>query len=134
MSSSVRLASWITAVNVLIASGFSIAGLIRPESILPPPGSVPTVASLIFALYAAARTVPLAVMALIAIYRRSIPMLLVLGALAGAIQILDGIIGVWQHDWGKSVGPFAIGVFQFYALFKLRKLASTAALRPLQRN
>jgi hypothetical protein len=133
MNSSVRLASWITAVNVLIASGFSIAGLIRPESILPP-GSVPTVAALIFARYAAARTVPLAVMALIAIYRRSIPMLLVLGALAGAIQILDGIIGVCQHDWGKSVGPFAIAVSQFYALFKLRKLASTAASRPLQPN
>jgi hypothetical protein len=131
MSSSVRVASWITAINVLIASGFSIAGLIRPQFILPP-GSVPTVGSLIFALYAAARTVPLAVMALIAIYRRSIPMLLVLGTLAGAIQLVDGIIGVYQHDWGKSVGPFAIGALQFYALFNLRKLVSTTASRPLQ--
>ena len=120
-----RLASWITAVNVLVASGFSIAGLVRPQSILPL-GSVPTVASLIFALYAAARTVPLAVMALIAIYRRSIPMLLVLGALAGVIQLLDGTIGVYQHDWGKSVGPFAVAAVQFYALFKLRKSASTS--------
>ena len=120
MSNSVRLASWITAVNVLVASGFSIAGLVRPQSILPP-GSVPTLASLIFALYAAARTVPLAVMALIAIYARSIPMLLVLGTLAGVIQLLDGAIGVYQHDWGKSVGPFAVAAFQFYALFKLRK-------------
>jgi hypothetical protein len=124
MSNSVRLASWITAVNVLVASGFSIAGLVRPQSILPP-GSVPTVASLTFALYAAARTVPLAVMALIAIYRRSIPMLLVLGALAGVIQLLDATIGVYQHDWGKSVGPFAVAAFHFYALFKLRKSAST---------
>lgn len=133
MSSSARLASWITAVNVLIASGFSIAGLIRPQSILPP-GSVPTVASLIFALYAAARTIPLAVMVLITICRRSIPLLLVLGTLAGAIQLLDGTIGAYQHDWGKSVGPFAIAAFQFYALFKLRKLASTTASRPLQPN
>jgi hypothetical protein len=89
---------------------------------------------LVFALYAAARTVPLAVMALIAIYRRSIPMLLVLGTLAGGIQLLDGIIGIYQHDWGKSVGPFAIAVLQFHALFRLKKLASKTASRAMQQS
>jgi hypothetical protein len=48
-----------TAINVLVASGFSIVGIIRPEYLLPA-GSAPTQASLILALYAAARTIPLA--------------------------------------------------------------------------
>src|SRR3981081_3957784 len=65
-----RLASAITALNVLIASGFSIAGLLKPEYVLPA-GSAQTQASLIFAMYAAARTLPLALMALAAIWQRS---------------------------------------------------------------
>jgi hypothetical protein len=62
-------ASAITALNVLVASGFSIAGLFKPEYVLPA-GSVQTQASFIFALYAAARTLPLALMALAAIDQR----------------------------------------------------------------
>jgi hypothetical protein len=79
-----RLASLVTAVNVLIASGFSIVAIIRPEYLVPA-GSVPTKASLILALYAAARTIPLALFALVAIYQRAAPALLILGALAGAV-------------------------------------------------
>jgi len=30
-----RLAAWINAINVLVASGFSIAGLVAPQAILP---------------------------------------------------------------------------------------------------
>jgi hypothetical protein len=57
-----RIASVITAVNVMVASGFSIAGLISPASILPA-HYAPTEAS-IFAMYAAARTILLAVITL----------------------------------------------------------------------
>ena len=60
------LASALTALNVLIASGFSIAGLINPELILPT-GATPTDASAIFAMYAAARTIPLALITMAAI-------------------------------------------------------------------
>jgi len=49
----------VTAINVLVASGFSIAALISPKSILPA-GYAPTEASFIFAMYAAARSIPLA--------------------------------------------------------------------------
>ena len=82
-----RLASFITAANVLVASGYSIAGLISPESILPA-NSVPTKASFIFAMYAASRTIPLD-------YTR------------GNLQTLDVSIdrsGVSR--WGRSVGRF----------------------------
>ena len=58
-SATKRIASLVTAINVLVASGFSIAALISPKSILPA-GYAPTEASFIFAMYAAARSIPLA--------------------------------------------------------------------------
>jgi hypothetical protein len=76
-----RLASLVTAIDVLVASGFSIAAIIRPQYLVPAE-SVPTEASLLLAMYAAARTVPLALFALGAIYKQATPALLILGALA----------------------------------------------------
>jgi hypothetical protein len=115
-----RLASWITAIDVLVAGGFSIAGLVKPESILPG-GEVATRASSIFAMYAAARTIPLALITLAAIYKRSMAAVLILGFLAGVIQAVDAAIGVFQQDWGKSIGPLVISVLQFFAAFMLKK-------------
>ena len=117
-SAAMRIASLVTAINVLVAGGFSIAGLVSPESILPA-GSAPTDASFIFAMYAAARTIPLAVIALIAIYKRSKSALLILGTLAGFTQLLDAGVGLLQHDLGKSIGPLAIAAFQFFAVYLL---------------
>jgi hypothetical protein len=113
-----RLASAITALNVLVASGFSVAGLFRPEYVLPA-GSVQTQASLIFAMYAAARTLPLALLALAAIYQRSPASLKVLGLLAGIIQFADAAVGLYQHDIGKTVGPLVLGALQMYAVWIL---------------
>jgi hypothetical protein len=115
-----RLASAIMALNVLVASGFSIAGLLKPEYILPA-GSVQTQASFIFAMYAAARTLPLAMMASVAIYQRSSSSLRVLGLLAGFIQFADGAVGLYEHDIGKTIGPLILGVLQMYAISILRK-------------
>ena len=114
-----RLASLVTAINVLVASGFSIAAIIRPQYLLPA-DSVPTEASLIMALYAAARTIPLALFALVAIYKRAAPALLILGALAGAMQLLDAGIGLFEHDLGKCAGPLFIAVLQFFVIYLLR--------------
>src|SRR5260370_31044457 len=103
-TTALRVASLITAINVLVAVGFSVAGLINPKWILPA-GYVPTEASFIFALYAAARTIPLAVIALVAIYQRSESAILLLGTLAGFRQLMES--GAWlvQHYLGKSIGP-----------------------------
>jgi hypothetical protein len=116
------IASVITAVNVVVAGGFSIAGLISPASILPV-HYVPTDASSIFAMYAAARTLPLAVITLIAIFKRSASALPILGTLAGVVQALDCLVGLVQHDPGKIFGPLVIAVLQFYAIATLRKWA-----------
>src|SRR2546428_9847830 len=91
-----RLAALVTAINVLVASGFAIAAIIRPQLVVPA-GSVPTEASLILARYAAARTIPLALFALAAIYKRATRALLILGTLAGAMQLLDAGIGVYEE-------------------------------------
>ena len=115
-----RLASVVTAMNVLVASGFSIVGIIRPQYLLPA-GSVPTQASLILAMYAAARTIPLALFALGAIYKKATPALLLLGALAGAMQLLDVGIGLFEHDLGKCAGPLFIAVLQFFVVYLLHR-------------
>ena len=121
------LASLVTAINVLVASGFSIAGLISPQSVLPA-GYVPTESSSLFAMYAAARTIPLALMTLAAIYNRATAALLILGTLAGVIQLLDAGIGLFQHDTGKCAGPLLIAAIQFSAVLLLNR--STRRPRP----
>lgn len=115
-----RLASLVTAVNVLVASGFSIAAIIRPQYLLPA-GFVPTNASLIMAMYAAARTIPLALIVLTAIYKRATAALLTLGALAGAMQLLDAGIGLYDRDLGKCAGPLFIAVLQFFVVYLLHR-------------
>ncbi len=117
-----RLAARITGLNVLVASGFAIAGLVIPHSILPP-GSAVTEAAEIFALYAAARTLPLAAIVLIAIYKRSVQALIVLGILAGVIQWMDAGVGFFQKDAGKIIGPLILGALQFYAVSRLKRSA-----------
>ena len=122
----IRLASLVTAINVLVASGFSIAAIIRPQYVVPA-DSAPTEASLILAMYAAARTIPLALFALGAIYKRATSALLILGALAGAMQLLDSGIGLFEHDLGKCAGPLFIAVLQFLVVYLLHRSVRIAS-------
>ena len=115
-----RLASLVTAINVLVASGFSIAAIISPQYVVPA-DSVPTEASLLLAMYAAARTIPLALFAFAAIYKRATTALLILGALAGAVQLLDAGIGLFERDLGKCAGPLFIAVLQFLVVYLLHR-------------
>jgi hypothetical protein len=114
------LASVVTAINVLVATGFSIVGIVSPQYLVPVE-SVATQASLILALYAAARTIPLALFALWAIYKQAAPALVILGALAGVMQLLDAGIGLFEHDPEKCAGPLIISVLQFVAVYLLHK-------------
>jgi hypothetical protein len=109
-------ASIVTGMNVLIASGYSLAGLVSSNAILPLQlNSNP--ASAVFAMYAAARTLPLAAFAFIAIYRRSRSGLVILGSLAGCVQFVDGFVGWYQHDVLKTVGPFVLAALQMCAVY-----------------
>jgi hypothetical protein len=119
-ANALRLASLVTAINVLVASGFSITAIFRPQYLVRAE-SVPTEASLIFAMYAAARTIPLALFAFAAIYKRATTALLILGALAGAVQLLDAGIGLFGRDLGKCAGPLFIAVLQFLVVYLLHR-------------
>jgi hypothetical protein len=57
--------------------------------------------------------------ALGAIYKQATPALLILGALAGAMQLLDAGIGLFEHDFGKCAGPLSIAILQFLAVYLL---------------
>jgi len=61
------------------------------------------------------------VFALAAIYKRATSALLILGSLAGAMQLLDGGIGLYEGDLGKSAGPLAIAVLQFVVMYRLQR-------------
>ncbi len=115
-----RLASVVTAIDVLVATAFTIAAVFRPEVVVPP-GSVPTEAALLLAMYGAARIIPLALFTLAAIYKRATSALLILGTLAGGIQLLDAGIGLFQHDLGKFAGPLFISVLQFFVVYLLQR-------------
>jgi hypothetical protein len=118
-----RLASLVTAINVLVASGFSVVGVVSPLLILPAADSA-NHASFIFALYAAARTIPLALFAFAAIRSQEPLALLILGGLAGVVQLLDAGIGAVQGDVGKTVGPLVIAALQFASLYFLQRTVS----------
>ncbi len=120
MRMSSNVAKAITALNVLVASGFALAGLFHPQAILPAADAA-TPASGIFAMYAAARTLPLAVFVLIAIFKDWLQTLIVLGILAGTIQFLDFFVGLAQHDAGKTIGPLVLAILQFAAVYALRR-------------
>ena len=119
-------ASTVTCINVLVATGFAIGGLIYPHSIVPMVEPL-TQGSLIFSLYAAARTVPLAVMVLLATYKRWPMVLMVLGTLAAIIQLLDAGVGLYQHDIQKTLGPLVLSLLQFYVVFLMWKSVNAAA-------
>ena len=114
-----RLASVVTAINVVVATGFSVAAIINPQYLVP--AAAPTEASLLLAMYAAAPRIPLALLALGAIYKQAAPALLILGALAGAMQLLDAGIGLFEHDLGKCAGPLSIAILQFFVLYLLHR-------------
>jgi hypothetical protein len=120
------VASGLTALNVVVASGFSMAGLIKPELVLPA-GSPPTDASAIFAMYAAARTIPLALTTMVVIYKGSASALFVLGLLAGIIQFADAAVGLLQHDIGKTVGPLFLAALQAYAVTIFWKISKATS-------
>ena len=118
-----RLASLVTAINVLVATGFSVAAIINPQYLVP--AAVPTEGSLLLAMYAAAPRIPLALLVLGAVYKQAAPALLILGALAGAMQLLDAGIGLFEHDPGKCAGPLFIAVLQFFVVYLLYRSVQT---------
>jgi len=106
----------ITILNVLISTGFSVAGIFYPFSILPAHVATDKAITII-GLYAGARTIPIATFAIISIFGKQRDAFITLAVLAGIIQFLDGFIGIYQHDVSKAAGPFFIATVQFVAIY-----------------
>jgi hypothetical protein len=113
-----RIAAWITLANVTVASGFALAGLVRPEAVVPGATLADSTAR-VFAMYAAARTFPLALAVLAGAWRRAPIAMVVLGGLAGVIQFADALVGMACGDLGKTFGPLAISAVQLWATIRL---------------
>jgi hypothetical protein len=79
-------------------------------------------------MYAAAPRIPLALLVLAAIYVQATPALLILGALAGAMQLLDAGIGLFQRDLWKCAGPLFLAVLQFFVVYRLDTSVRSATL------
>ena len=101
----------VTGVNVTVAAAYSILAVIHPERVLPA-GMAASGASRLFASYAAARSMPLAVIGLGAMLGGSRPAVLLVAVLAGTIQLVDAAIGLAHHDPGKATGPFVLAMLQ----------------------
>jgi hypothetical protein len=112
--------SIVTGINVVIASCFAVIGILDPTSILPPylPAEK---ATFIFALYAGARTVPLAFATIYTLLKNIYSPRIAVAVLAGSIQIFDGFIGIYQGDIYKSAGPLALGIITFFLIYLIKK-------------
>jgi len=106
----------ITVLNVLISTGFSVAGMLSPFLILP--ANITTDKAItVFALYAAARTIPIVTLTIISVFSKHWNAFITLAVLAGAMQFLDGFVGIYQQDLSKAAGPFIIATIQFVAIY-----------------
>ncbi|HTJ58795.1 MAG TPA: hypothetical protein VL418_14685 [Devosiaceae bacterium] len=106
----------ITVANVLVAAGFAATGIARPEAIAPGDNSQQT---RIFALYAAARALPLAFVTIVAVVLNATEAVIWLGVAAGITQLADAAIGLKQRDFRKTFGPVVIAVLQLAAFAAL---------------
>jgi hypothetical protein len=114
-----RFASLVTGFNALVLSSIAVVGLVNPLMMLPV-GSVANEAAFTFAIYAAARSIPLAIFVFVSIFMRFGRMMTILGFLAGIMQFADMWVGIYEGNLGKTIGPFALGCLQLYAVWVLQ--------------
>jgi len=106
-----------TVLNVLISTGFAIAGIVSPFLLLP--ANVTTDKAItIFALYAAARAVPIVILTVMSVFNQHWNAFLALAVLAGMMQLLDAFIGIYERDLSKTAGPIIIATIQFVAIYR----------------
>jgi hypothetical protein len=105
-----------TIINVLVATGFAVAGIINPHLLLA--ANVTTDKAItVFALYAGARGIPIATLTIMSVFYKHWNAFITLAIVAGAIQFLDGFIGIYEQDLSKTAGPFIIAAIQFIAIY-----------------
>jgi hypothetical protein len=84
----------------------------------------------VLALYAAVRMLPLTQFFLISLLRKQKRAVFYPAMLAGTMQLLDGFIGMYQHDLSKTAGPLILGSLSFLAIYFYVRLQKVE-LQPL---
>jgi hypothetical protein len=105
-----------TVLNVLVSTGFAVAGIVSPFLLLPANATTDNAVT-VFALYACARAVPIVTLTIMSVFNKHWNAFITLAVLAGGIQFLDGFIGIYEHDLSKTAGPFIIATIQFAAIY-----------------
>jgi hypothetical protein len=110
----------VIVANLIVSAAFSLIGVLKPISIVPSNAQI-NPGTTVFALYGAARAIPLAVIGLFAVFsntdKRAI---LLFGVLAAVIQVTDGFIGIYMGDTTKAIGPFLLALLTFIGLYMNR--------------
>ncbi len=94
-------------LNALVSAGFSLAGLWGVWGASD--------AARVFAMYAAARSLPLLVVAFWFGLAGSRPGLAGLALVLTLVQASDVLVGIAQHDLGKTLGPAALSILTAFA-------------------
>ncbi|SOE97089.1 hypothetical protein SAMN05414139_10153 [Burkholderia sp. D7] len=108
----------ITCINALVSVGFSLAMVFGQRL------------AVVAAMYGVARTVPLAIAALIAVAIRSYSGITVLALLLAAIQACDAIVGWISHDAMKTIGPATLTVLTITSAIILVRAIRQDVMRP----
>lgn len=105
MSAAFWVCAAVTTVSTFVSLGYSVTALARPDA----PGRTSS-------MYAAARSLALAVAAVVAWFARSDSYLIAIAFTMVIVQAVDAIIGVVIHDRLKTVGPAATSLGNAAAL------------------
>ena len=103
----------ITVASAVVSASYSVAALIgvaRQDQ---------------YAMYAASRSIALALASLACIGARSRHGVMVLALTMGLVQGLDALIGLVGHDPDKTYGPLALSVVGLASLIALYRDAGT---------
>ena len=113
-----RILRIVTLISVLISCGFSIVGVVRPDLLVPPAlGRDHTL--VVLASYAAARSIAIAVVCIVALFGKKREPLYLFAILAALFQFLDAFVGIYEGDVSKVAGPLILAflgfIFTYYA-------------------
>jgi hypothetical protein len=113
-----RILRIVSFISVLISCAFSTIGIVRPDLLVPPAlGHDHTLVAI--ASYAAARSIAIAIVCIVALFGRKRDPLYLFAILAALFQFLDAFVGIYLEDLSKVAGPLILAllgfVFTYYA-------------------
>ena len=123
-----RILRIVTLISVLISCGFSVVGIARPDLLVPPAlGRDHTL--VVLASYAAARSIAIAVVCIVALFGKKREPLYLFAILAALFQFLDAFVGIYEGDVSKVAGPLILAFLGFiFTYYASRSQTSTRAV------